>query len=191
MTDAASDERAYDAKIAILEAMSELCKTRPFSRLGVVEIAKQAGISRSSFYYHFSDRNDAVQWLSNLAFARGIDRIGRGLSWYEGHLATTRMLVRFKPLIVAASEDAGYSGAQLFFLRHRKANLCETMRIHGVEPTDELMFQAEALAASEQYMTVAYIKGMFGSLAPQAFCELLEGIVPAALRAAVESPSAD
>ncbi|MBQ3302043.1 MAG: TetR family transcriptional regulator [Eggerthellaceae bacterium] len=180
------DESSLNGKFAILEAMNELCETRPFSRLSVVDIAKKAGISRSNFYYHFTDRNDAVRWLSRLAFSRGIDKIGRTLGWRDGHFATTHLLSKYKPLIVAASEDSDYSSAMRFFLRHRKATLCQTLSDRGIELTDELLFQIEALAASEQYMTISYLRGELGELEPLTFSDLLDGIVPDALRRAIE-----
>ena len=187
MAPASAEEKAYEAKLAIVQAMNELCKTRPFSRVSVVDIAKNAGMSRSNFYYHFTDRNDAVRWLSCAAFARGIDQIGRTLSWYEGHLATTRVLVQFRALISAAAQDSGYTSAELFYLRHRKANLLETLQLRGVKPTDELIFQAEALAASEQHMTSSYIRGEFGDMTPQVFCALLAGVIPHPLCEAIDS----
>ena len=176
----------HEAKLEILEAMCRLCETRPFSRLSVVDIARETGIGRSSFYYHFSDRNAAVQWLSRSAFAKGIDEIGRTLTWFEGHYATTCVLIHFKPLLIAAAQDGSYSGAEMSYLRHRKANLCETLELRGAELTDELLFDIEALAASEQHMTSAYVRGDFGDMSPRTFCELLVGIVPEALRHATE-----
>lgn len=177
---------ANGTKTEILEAMCRLCETRPFSRLSVVDIAAEAGIGRSGFYYHFSDRNDAVQWLSKSAFAHGIDQTGRTLSWFDGHYETTRVLMPFKALIVAASQDNGYSSAEMSYLRHRKANLCETIRMHGNEVTDMLLFEVEALAAAEQHMTSAYIHGKLGDMSPRTFCELISKIVPNELRQAVE-----
>ena len=182
---------AAEPKIQILEAMCRLCESRPFSRLSVVDIAREAGMSRSNFYYHFNDRNDAVQWLSRSAFARGVDRIGRTLSWFDGHYTTTRALIPFKSLIVAASQNNGYSSAEMSYLRHRKANLCETIALRGETPTDELLFQIEALAASEQRMTSSYIRGELGDMTPRRFCELLVSIVPQALRQATELPGAE
>ena len=182
---------AAEPKIQILEAMCRLCESRPFSRLSVVDIAQEAGMSRSNFYYHFNDRNDAVQWLSRSAFARGVDQIGRTMSWFDGHYATTRILIPFKSLIVAASLDNGYSSAEMSYLRHRRANLCETIALRGGTLTDELLFEIEALAASEQHMTSSYIRGELGDMTPRRFCELLVSIVPQALRQATELPGAE
>ena len=180
-----AEDKGLDTKLAILRALNELSKTRPFSRLGVADVAKELGISRSSFYYHFSDRNDAVQWLSRHAFARGIDQIGRTLSWFEGHYATTRILCEYRFLISAAAEDTSYGGAVLFFRRHRAATLGETLRRRGVEVTDDLLFQIHALAAAEQAMTASFIRGDFGGMTAREFCERIVSIVPQGLREAL------
>ena len=181
---------AQDGKMQILEAMCRLCETRPFSRLGVVDIAREANMSRSGFYYHFTDRNAAVQWLSRSAFAAGIDEIGRTRTWFDGHYTTTRILMQFRPLIIAAARDNGYASAEMSYLRHRKANLCETLALRNVEVTDEFLFQIEALATAEQHMTSAYIEGRLGTITPRTFCEMLVNIIPEQLRQATEPPGA-
>lgn len=172
-------------KLAVIQALDELCGTRRFERIGVVDIARQAGISRSSFYYHFSSRNDVVGYLSRFAFAQGIDRIGRGLTWFEGHYTTTRILYPYRNLIIAAAGAQGYDGAASSYRRHRSAALVATIRERGVEVTDSLAFEALALASAEQVMTDKFIRGDFGTMSIRAFCTYLAGIVPEGLRDAV------
>ena len=181
-----SEDKGLETKLAILRTLNELSKTRPFARLGVADVTKALGISRSSFYYHFSDRNDAVQWLSKHAFARGIDLIGRSLSRFDGHFVTTRVLYDYRYLISAAAEDDSYGGAVLFFRRHRVATLSETLRMRGIDATEDLAFQMSALAAAEQAMTVAFIRGEFGTMTARDFCRHVVTIVPQELREALE-----
>lgn len=178
-------EKSLETKLAILASFDELCKTRPFSRLGVADMTKATGISRSRFYYHFKDRNDAVRWISCYAFEQGVDRTGRDLSWYEGHLRTTRIMFDYRHLISAAAEDASYSGAALFYQRHRLENLRETLHLRGIEVTEELDFEAHALAVAEQSLTVSFIRGEFGDMTARTFCAYLENIVPEHLREAL------
>lgn len=64
--------------------------------------------------------------------------------------------------------------------------MCETLSLRDVETTDELLFQIEALAESEQHLTSAFIRGELGDMPARRFCELLVGIVPTALREATE-----
>ena len=185
MDKAATEGKALETKLAIVRTLNEMSKTRPFSRLGVADVAKEMGISRSSFYYHFSDRNDAVQWLSKRAFAQGIDQIGRTLSWLEGHYLTTRMLYDYRFLICAAAEDDSYGGAVLFYRRDRMATLAETLHMHGVEMTEDFSFQIASLAASEQAMTVSFLRGEFGDMTAWSFCQHIVSIVPEDLKQAL------
>ncbi len=172
-------------ELAVIQALDELCNTRSFERVGVVDIAKRAGISRSSFYYHFSSRNDVVRYLSRFAFAQGIDRIGHGLTWFEGHYTTTRILYPYRSLIIAAAGAQGYDGAANSYRRHRSATLVATMREHGAEVTEGLAFEALALASAEQVMTDKFISGDFATMTIRSFCTYLTDIVPENLRVAV------
>lgn len=136
------EDKALEKKLAIVHTLNEMSKTRPFSRLDVADVAREMGISRSSFYYHFSDRNDAVQWLSKRVFEQGIDLIGRTHTWFEGHHLTTRMLYDCRFLICAAAEDDSYGGVVLFYRRDRIATLVETLCMHGVEMTEASRFKS-------------------------------------------------
>lgn len=186
MSQDASEDKALETKLAILSTLNDMSKTRPFSRLGVADVAKELGISRSGFYYHFSDRNDAVQWLSKRAFERGIDQIGRTLTWFSGHYATTKFLYEYRFLISAAAQDQSYGGAVLFFRRHRMTTLTETLRMRGIEATEELSFQIAALAAAEQAMTVSFMRGDFGDMSARELCRHIVSIVPEGLRNALD-----
>ena len=188
MDDRIVDDKSLETKLAIVKTLDEMSKTRPFSRLGVADVAKELGISRSSFYYHFSDRNDAVQWLSKRAFAQGIDQIGRTFSWTEGHYATTRMLYDYRHLISAAADDGSCGGAVLFFRRYRAQVLEETLRMRDVQLTEDLSFQIASLAASEQAMTIAFLSGEFGDMTARAFCQHIESVVPKELHDALTMP---
>ena len=50
-------------KRAIAGAFKDLLKEVPFSKITVAEICKRSGISRKSFYYHFIDKYDLVNWI--------------------------------------------------------------------------------------------------------------------------------
>ncbi|MFV0560668.1 MAG: TetR/AcrR family transcriptional regulator [Enterococcus sp.] len=50
-------------KQAIKQALIESCKTKPFQKISVQEIAKKAGINRQTFYYHFTDKYNLLRWV--------------------------------------------------------------------------------------------------------------------------------
>lgn len=53
-------------KRALAEALKELMETMPFEKINVAQIAERCGMSRKSFYYHFRDKYDLVNWIFDM-----------------------------------------------------------------------------------------------------------------------------
>ncbi len=86
--------RSYLTKLRVAEAMDRLCAAMPFARVRIEDIVRESGVSRSNFYHNFSDKNAVVTWIAEQCHANGIFRIGRDLTWFEGHMITTRDMAR-------------------------------------------------------------------------------------------------
>ena len=54
---------ANQTKKAFGDALKELLKTQPFEKVTVSSICEQANMKRTSFYYHFLDKYDLVNWI--------------------------------------------------------------------------------------------------------------------------------
>lgn len=179
---------SYCTKMDIAKALDRLCESNTFDRITIDALASEAGISRSSFYYHFTDKNDVVHWLSRMFYARGIDEIGRTLTWFEGHLLTTKSFREFRALFSKAAKEETYSAGQPYFIRHRRETLAETITLYkNMDMTPELSFQIEANAYTEMIMTNNYENGCY-DLTIKEFCSFLEGLVPKKLYEALEIP---
>lgn len=50
-------------KQALAASLRELMRTTPFDKINVAQICEQCGMSRKSFYYHFKDKYDLVNWI--------------------------------------------------------------------------------------------------------------------------------
>ncbi len=60
-------------KRALAAALRELMEEMPFDKINVAHICERCAMSRKSFYYHFRDKYDLVNWIFDtefLAFAR-------------------------------------------------------------------------------------------------------------------------
>lgn len=55
-------------KKALASAMKELMKTKPFSKISVGDICEACDMSRKSFYYHFHDKYELVNWIFYVEF---------------------------------------------------------------------------------------------------------------------------
>lgn len=52
-----------NTKIALGNAMKELMVTMPFSKISIEKITLRCNMNRKSFYYHFRDKYELVNWI--------------------------------------------------------------------------------------------------------------------------------
>lgn len=50
-------------KKALASALKELMQTTPFAKISVSDICEKCDMNRKSFYYHFKDKYDLVNWI--------------------------------------------------------------------------------------------------------------------------------
>ena len=57
-------------KRALAQALKDLMTDQPFEKISVAEICESCGMNRKSFYYHFRDKYDLVEWIFDSEFVR-------------------------------------------------------------------------------------------------------------------------
>jgi TetR/AcrR family transcriptional regulator, ethionamide resistance regulator len=135
---------------AVLEATTQLLETTPLSELSVAQILAAAQVGRTSFYEHFSSKEDVVVKLVRgitAEVAEGLepmfDRGGRPVeeAFREGLGNWMRISTRYKPLLVAAIEEWPTVPAlrRLWFrtidaMGAKLTTLIDTERAAGVAP---------------------------------------------------------
>lgn len=62
---------ANKTKYKLAGALSELLNTTPLDKITVGEISKRAQVSRQTFYYHFRDTHELLEWT----FRRALQQI--------------------------------------------------------------------------------------------------------------------
>ena len=55
-------------KRALADAIKQLMEEQPFSKISVGDLCRQCGMNRKSFYYHFRDKYDLVDWIFESEF---------------------------------------------------------------------------------------------------------------------------
>lgn len=68
-------------KQALAHAMKELMEHIPFSKINVGEICEKCGMNRKSFYYHFKDKYDLVNWIYYTEFVERVNREQYATVW--------------------------------------------------------------------------------------------------------------
>ena len=70
-------------KSAIASAMKQLMQTTPFDRITTADILDASHISRKTFYYHFRDKYDVVNWIFETEIVGNIMACTTLESWHE------------------------------------------------------------------------------------------------------------
>ncbi|MCF0145568.1 MAG: TetR family transcriptional regulator, partial [Eubacterium sp.] len=50
-------------KQALANSLKKNMRTKPFDKISVIDICEGCGMNRKSFYYHFKDKYDLVNWI--------------------------------------------------------------------------------------------------------------------------------
>ena len=65
-------------KRALALALKELIKTHPIEKISVGNICDVCGMNRKSFYYHFQDKYELINWIYYTEFFTSFQHGKRG-----------------------------------------------------------------------------------------------------------------
>lgn len=76
-------EIAVDSKVLFVRAIEELLADRDLESVTVGDIVARAGLSKSNFYNHFTDKYDLVNWRHSLIHDRRMEDFMAGRATYR------------------------------------------------------------------------------------------------------------
>lgn len=68
-------------KRALANALKELMAEKSFAKINVADICEKCGMNRKSFYYHFKDKYDLVNWIFDTEFLALVYRQYTCVNW--------------------------------------------------------------------------------------------------------------
>lgn len=68
-------------KKALANALKELMEEMPFKKISVSDICEKCAMNRKSFYYHFRDKYDLVNWIFDTEFFALLQERDPGKRW--------------------------------------------------------------------------------------------------------------
>ena len=93
---------ANTTKLALEASLKELLRTKPIDRITINDLTEHCGISRMTFYYHFKDIYDLVEWACVEAGKRALQGKKTYDTWHEGLLQIFEAVLENKPFILNA-----------------------------------------------------------------------------------------
>ena len=91
---------ANTTKIALEASLKELLRTKPIDRITINDLTEHCGISRMTFYYHFKDIYDLVEWACVEDGKRALQGKKTYDTWLEGIAQIFEAVLENKPFIM-------------------------------------------------------------------------------------------
>ena len=87
-------------KRAMEDSLKRLLLQKPLNKITVSDIAEECGINRMTFYYHFKDIYDLVEWVCVEDASKALDGKKTYKTWQEGLLNIFHEVLKNKPFIM-------------------------------------------------------------------------------------------
>ena len=94
-------------KRALEASLKNLLLQKPLNKITINDIAEDCGISRMTFYYHFKDIYDLVEWACVEDAARALAGKKTYDTWQEGFLNIFQAVLDNKPFIMNVYRAVG------------------------------------------------------------------------------------
>ncbi|MEG1584524.1 MAG: TetR/AcrR family transcriptional regulator C-terminal domain-containing protein [Anaerovorax sp.] len=113
---------SYSAKTNLTKkAMAETLKTlmarKPINKITVREIASECGFNRQTFYYHFQDVYDLLEWMINQEVVSTIKENDNFLSWQDAGIYLLRYIQSNEALSLCILHSVGRESLKRFFYK--------------------------------------------------------------------------
>lgn len=94
-------------KKAIEASLKNLLLKKPFDKITINDIAEDCGISRMTFYYHFKDIYDLMEWACEEDAKKILEGKDDYKTWTQGFLNLFEEVLKNKPFILNVYRSVG------------------------------------------------------------------------------------
>ena len=183
-----NDEISLKTKKNLARALKLRMECMPLDKIKVSHIAKDCDITRSSFYYHFKDIYDLLEWTFNTEAVILLDKSTDVQTWEEGILLFMDYLQKNEKLFRSAYNSMGRVLMEKFIFKKAK-HLMQAF-VDGIKKDNFIEKEYEDFIVS--FYTSAYISLLLNwfidgmKIPPKRLTELIEKTVKGDIEAAVE-----
>ncbi len=83
-----------NTKYLIAESIMNLMLTKSIDHITILEIARNCGVSKQTFYNHFTDKYALVDWIYKTEAVNYITLVGEGCTWYDAVISKLNIIKR-------------------------------------------------------------------------------------------------
>jgi probable dihydroxyacetone kinase regulator len=134
-------------KKALVDALKALMKEKKLSKITVSDITDYCDISRNTFYYHFSDKYDLLNWIFYSETLPEVNAFSEPERWFDGFVRLCRYMRANREFYLEALDYVGQNSLKDYLLEF----YFELLKIH----IDTVYTQLGYKLASEELFLMA------------------------------------
>ena len=185
-THAGSDEKKPDRrqekmKYRLAAAMKKCMERMPVEKVTVKEIVEECGTTRQTFYRHFLDKYDLINWYFDKILSESFKHMGTGETVYESLVRKFRFIEHERLFFDAAFRYDDQNSLRDHDYREIHAFYTNMIESRAKEPlSSELNFILEMYCRGSVYMTTRWVSGEI-EYTPEEMAKCLVEAMPAVL----------
>lgn len=104
-------------KRALAESLKKLLLEKPLDRITVSDITEDCGVSRMTFYYHFKDVYDLIEWTWLQEAERALDGQKTYDTWQQGFLQIFQLVQENRAFVMNLYHSISREQVERYFYR--------------------------------------------------------------------------
>ena len=173
--------KSESTKYRLADAMKACMKTTPVDKITVRQLVEACSTTRQTFYRHFKDKFDLINWYFDKVLLQSFSHMGEGRTVYEGLCRKFDYIKEERIFFTGAFRyDEQNSLKQHDFELILQFYTDRIIAKTGQPPSEDIQFALELYCYGSIYMTVKWVlSGMKAS--PCEMARALEEAMPAKL----------
>jgi AcrR family transcriptional regulator len=160
----------------LAESFKELVAVTPVEKITIKEITDKAGVIRPTFYNHFQDKYDLINWYFDKILIESFHQMGEGSTVYES-LVKKFEYIRMEQLFFKAAFKNDEQNKEHDFELIRQFYIDQIEGKSHRKISDKLLFQLEMYCQGSVFMTTQWVLGN-KNFTPQELAGLLADAMP-------------
>ena len=175
------DRRQEKMKYRLAAAMKKCMERMPVEKVTVKEIVEECGTTRQTFYRHFLDKYDLINWYFDKILSESFKHMGTGETVYESLVSKFRFIEHERLFFDAAFRYDDQNSLRDHDYREIHAFYTNMIESRTKEPLgSELNFILEMYCRGSVYMTTRWVSGEI-EYTPEEMAKCLVEAMPAVL----------
>ena len=175
------DRRQEKMKYRLAAAMKKCMERMPVEKVTVKEIVEECGTTRQTFYRHFLDKYDLINWYFDKILSESFKHMGTGETVYESLVRKFRFIEHERLFFDAAFRYDDQNSLRDHDYRKIHAFYTNMIECRTKEPLgSELNFILEMYCRGSVYMTTRWVSGEI-EYTPEEMAKCLVEAMPAVL----------